>query len=142
MPVLAVLSNRQGARWCAWVAPPYRPFAPALAAHGVALERLLVMRTTEPLWAFEQVLGSGATELALAWVQRPQAKQIRRLQLAAERGRSLGALFRGHRAAREASNAVLRLWLEPAEHGVRLTLLKSRGGKRKVIHLAWNAAQA
>jgi hypothetical protein len=142
MPVLAVLTNQEPARWCAWIAPPYQPFAPALAARGVALERVLVVRTVEPLWALEQALGLGACEVVLAWVRRLGPRNIRRLQLAAERGRTLGIMFRGHRAAHEPSSAVLRVLLEPAQGGVRLTLLKSRGGRRGTIQLSWDEADA
>jgi hypothetical protein len=108
----------------------------------MALERMLVVRGEEPLWAFEQVLRSGACEAVLAWVRRLQVRNIRRLQLAAERGRTLGILFRGHRAAREASHAMLRLLLEPAGEGVRLTSLKSRGGGRETLQLSWSEAHA
>src|SRR5690242_11476808 len=62
LPALAAVSRLPMARWCAWVAPPLEPFAPALAAQGVALERMLVVRvpsgSKEALWAFEQSLGS------------------------------------------------------------------------------------
>src|SRR5262249_34086412 len=122
LPALASLTRLPMARWCVWVAPPLEPFAPALAAHGVALERILVVRSSQSaLWAFEQSLGSGACDIALAWVQKPRAKEIRRLQLAAEHGRALGVLFRPRQAARESSHAPLRLAIEPAAHGVRVT---------------------
>src|SRR5215813_10177337 len=54
LPALAALTSLPTARWCVWVAPPLEPFAPALAAHGVALERVLVVRSSRnALWAFE-----------------------------------------------------------------------------------------
>jgi hypothetical protein len=154
LPVLATLTRRPMARWCVWVAPPLEPFAPSLAAQGIALERVLVVRppATSPkrrrtrdrldgaLWAFEQSLGSGACDLIMAWAKRPRTKQIRRLQLAAERGRTLGVLFRPREAARESSHAVVRMAIEPTAHGVRLTLLKSRGGVRGSLELNLQAA--
>jgi hypothetical protein len=149
LPALAALTRRPMARWCVWVAPPLEPFAPSLAAHGVALERLLVVRApaahrgslngipgARATWAFEQSLGSGACDIAMAWAKRPRAKEIRRLQLAAERGRSLGVLFRPQQAARESSYAALRMTLSPCAHGVRVTLLKSRGGVRGSVDLS------
>jgi cell division inhibitor SulA/protein ImuA len=149
LPALAALTRRPMARWCVWVAPPLEPFAPSLAAHGVVLERLLVVRATAAhrrgsrngmLWAFEQSLGSGACDLAMAWARRPRAKEIRRLQLAAERGRTLGVLFRPQQAARESSYAALRMTLDPCAHGVRVTLLKSRGGVRGSVDLSLQGA--
>ena len=157
LPALAALTRRAMARWCAWVAPPLEPFAPALAAHGMLLERVLVVRVpassprrgpggrgaggrgaeaVRTLWAFEQALGSGACDVALAWAEQPRLREIRRLQLAAERGRALGVLFRSRRAAQESSHAILRVQLEAVSQGVRLTLLKSRGGLRSPIELA------
>ena len=145
LPALAALSRAQPARWCTWVSPPHEPFAPALAAHGVALERMLMVRTHLPLWAHEQALRSGACEIALAWLPRASPRAIRRLQLAAEQGRTLGVLYRSQRFAHEASPAMLRVLLEPGmdagKYGARVSLIKSRGGSREPIDLAWaNAA--
>jgi len=146
LPLLAALTGRPAARWCVWIAPPLDPYAPALAAHGVNLERVLVVRGSvapagaAPLWAFEQTLGSGASDVALAWAVRdPRAREIRRLQLAAERCKALGVLFRPQRAARQSSSAVLRIAVESRPTGVRLTLLKSRGGARGSIEVEWTA---
>jgi cell division inhibitor SulA/protein ImuA len=137
LPTLAALTRRPMARWCVWIAPPLEPYAPALVAHGVILERVLVVRAPESLWAFEQTLGSGAGDVALAWAtQGPRPRDIRRLQLAAEHGRTLGVLFRPQRAAHESSPAILRIAVEPGSNGVRLTFLKSRGGARGSIELA------
>ena len=137
LPALALLTRAAAARWCVWVAPPLMPFAPALAARGVVLERLAVVGAGRALWAFEQTLGSGACDAVLAWARRPKPRDIRRLQLAAERGRTLGVLFRPRRAAREASAAVLRLALEPASAGVRATVLKGRGVLRETFCVAF-----
>lgn len=136
LPVLAALTQKPAARWCAWIAPPLEPYAPALAAHGVALDRVFIARG-HASWAFEQALVSGACEAVLGWVTHLRSRDIRRLQLAAEKGRALGVLFRAWQAANEASSAVLRLQVEPAERGVHITLLKSRGGQRGSIDLTW-----
>ena len=154
LPALAALTRLASARWCAWISPPFEPFAPTLTAHGLALDRVFVTRGDSPMWAFEQALGSGACEAVLGWASRNQArpakrerksrasgelraKDIRRLQLAAEKGHTLGVLFRPRRAANESSSAVLRVVVEPAEQGARVTLLKSRGGQRGSIDLTW-----
>ncbi|MGQ0834421.1 MAG: translesion DNA synthesis-associated protein ImuA [Gammaproteobacteria bacterium] len=137
MPALAALSREPVARWCAWVSPPFEPFAPALAAHGVALERVLVARAGKPLWALEQALGSGACAVVLAWVERAHPRDVRRLQLATEKGRTLGVLFREPGSARGSTCAALRLALAPSRNGVLVTLVKSRGGLRGSIELHW-----
>ena len=141
LPALASITRRPEARWCIWVAPPLQPFAPALAAAGVALPRLLIVRArrASSLWAFEQALGSGACDCVCAWTRQAPARHIRRLHLAAQRGNTLGVLFRTREAAREASPAMLRVALEPRGEGVRVTLLKSRGGARGALDLTWPA---
>jgi hypothetical protein len=89
------------------------------------------------LWAFEQALGSGACDAVLGWVRQPKPRDIRRLQLAAERGRTLGVLFRPRRTAREPSAAMLRLSVEPLAAGVRLTILKGRTARHDALDLPW-----
>lgn len=148
MPALAALTSSAAARWCVWVAPPLLPFAPALVSCGVALDRVAVVdgalprqdarfRRVPGLWALEQTLGSGACDAVLGWARQSKPREIRRLQLAAERGRTLGVLFRPQRAARDSSAAVLRLSLEPLVAGVRLTLIKGRSAHRGVLELSW-----
>ena len=142
LPALAAVTRRPQARWCAWMAPPLQPFAPALAACGVALERVLVVQPQgnaagekSALWAFEQTLRSGTCDIALGWLSSALPRQVRRLHLAAQRGATLGVLFRPREAARECSPAALRIAVEPAGEGARVTLLKSRGGARGAIEL-------
>ena len=137
VPALAALTRAAAARWCVWVAPPLVPFAPALVSCGVVLDRVAVVGGARPLWAFEQTLGSGACDAVLGWVRQVKPRDVRRLQLATERGRTLGVLFRPRRAAREATAAVLRLSVEPLVAGVRLTILKGRSARRDALDLPW-----
>jgi cell division inhibitor SulA/protein ImuA len=137
MPTLARLSTVSPPRWLTWVAPPFLPYAPALLAHGLVLERQLVVHSETALWAMELALGCGACAAALAWVRRAQSCSLRRLQLASASGGTLGFLFRNLSAARESSPAVLRLAVQPLPQGVRVTLLKSRGGTRTPLELTF-----
>ena len=129
LPVLAELSR--GRRWLAWIAPPYLPYAPALAASGIDLQKLLLVHRLDEeqrLWAAEQTLKSAACAAMLLWPQRLQNTQVRRLQLAAEQGNCLGVLFRPPDAARQDSAAALRLRVTPSPTGLELTVLKRRAG--------------
>src|SRR5665213_2608401 len=57
LPALIRL-QREG-RDIVWIAPPHRPYAPALAAAGLDLARLLIVRCDTPhdaLWTYEQAL--------------------------------------------------------------------------------------
>ncbi|WP_324781187.1 translesion DNA synthesis-associated protein ImuA [Thiobacillus sedimenti] len=129
MPALAQLPETDG--WLAWVAPPYVPYAAALAAAGIDLKRLVVAKPpteADAWWTAEQALRSGACGALLAWLRAPDERRMRRLQLAAETGHAWGVLFRHARAAHERSPAALRLLLEPAADGLAVHILKRRGG--------------
>jgi hypothetical protein len=129
MPALARLSEADG--WLAWVAPPYVPYAAALAAAGIDLKRLMVAKPSseaDAWWTAEQALRSGACGALLAWLRAADERRMRRLQLAAETGHTWGVLFRHARAAQERSPAALRLLLEPAANGLAVHVLKRRGG--------------
>lgn len=128
LPALAALS-REGKR-VAWLAPPHLPYAPALAAAGVSLEFLAVVRAPgrrDALWAAEQVLRAGACRALLAWLPRAGYAELRRLAVAAEAGGAFAAFFRPAQAARESSPAPLRLALEPDGERLAVRVLKRRG---------------
>jgi hypothetical protein len=115
-----------------WLTPPHLPYAPALAAAGVDLPHLAVISAAgrrDALWAAEQALRTGSCHALLAWLDRPGYPHLRRLAVAAEAGRAFLALFRPPQAAAESSPACLRLALEPAESGLRVQILKRRGGQ-------------
>lgn len=127
-PALARLAAE--GRWLAWIAPPHLPYAPALAAAGIALERLFIVRThkrTDTLWAMEQAVRSNACGAVLAWPEHVRYPELRRLQIAAGGSRALALLFRPPSAAGESSPAALRLKLETAAGGIAVRILKRRG---------------
>lgn len=130
LPALARLSH--GPRWLLLVDPPLPPFAPALAARGLDLARLVVVATSgETAWAAEQGLRSGACSAVAIWGgEAPwRAAALRRLQLAAQTGGALALLFRGEAAARDPSPAALRLRVCPMAAGFEVDILKQRGGR-------------
>jgi len=128
LPLLAGLSRQ--ARWLVWVAPPHVPYAPALQAHDVCLEHVLLIRdlsAAQGLWAAEQTLKSAACSGVLLWPEQIRTAQLRRLQLAAEQGGCPAILFRPLRAAGQGSPAALRLRVRPVPLGLEVGLLKRRG---------------
>jgi len=129
IPALAALSGE--GRWVLLIDPPYLPYAPALAWRGVDLAQLLLLRSAQhqdAAWAAEQGLRTGACGAVLIWAGGWKPAALRRLQLAAETGGALAWLFRGARAAAEASPAALRLEVAPSPSGVTVRILKQRGG--------------
>jgi protein ImuA len=108
---------------------------PAWQTQGARLDRLLMVRAPDPLWALEQTLLSGACAIGFAWPSEVGMTALRRLALAAERGASLGVLIRPLRAATQYSAAVLRMALTRTATHLRLQLLKGRGLSPCVVEL-------
>jgi hypothetical protein len=129
LPALARLSKDD--KWLVLVAPPHRPFAPGFESLGVNLTRLVVVETRsdgESLWAAERCLRSGSCAAVLAWLGSGLRTPLRRLQLAAEEGRSLGVVFGSTRNAAHPSPAPLRIQLAASRGRLELQILKRRGG--------------
>lgn len=126
IPALARLSG--AGEGVALLAPPFIPYAPALAALGVLLPRLLVVRMSDKRdfpWALEQCLRCGGLAAVIAWGNVPDPRQLRRLQRAAEEGRAFGALFNQTRVS--PSPAPLRLALRARGRALEVEVLKRRG---------------
>lgn len=141
MPALAALCrDEHESGWLAWVSPPYQPYAPALAACGIEVSRLLVVRAQPAEWAMEQSLRSGACSAVLGWAAFREPQSLRRLQLAAEQSRCLAVSFRRLRDGNEPSPAVLRIALEAGRDGLEARIVKSRGGRATSVPLGWLAA--
>ena len=75
------------------------------------------------MWAAEQALRSGVCGAIALWLGQSEPNALRRLQLAAEAGRSLAVLYRPLAHADQASPAALRLALD----GEQLRIVKCRG---------------
>ena len=130
LPALARLQEE--GRSIVWVAPPYRPYAPALAAAGLDLARLIVVHGIDgrdALWAYEQALRAPECGAAFGWMNTHEERVLRRLQVAAREGRTWGVLWRrpGQRAA--ATAAPLRMSLAPEQGRLAVRVLKRRGAE-------------
>ena len=124
-PTLARLS--QAGERLVLIAPPFLPYAPAWQLAGIDLHCLEIVHANEEdaLWAAEQCLRSGSCGAVLCWPRQASDRALRRLQVAAETGQTLGFAYRPASAAHNPSPAALRLLLEgPAQ----VRVLKCRGG--------------
>ncbi len=127
LPLLARLTR--AGRWAAFVAPPFTPYAPALAHAGITLSRVLVVEPPEPsqtLWAAEQLLRAGAGAV-LSWSRTSDLQVLRRLQLAAEASDNLALLYRPASASRGFSPTALRLRVWRERGAAQVEILKCRG---------------
>ena len=128
LPTLARLSQEN--HWIAMVDPPWIPYPSALHGHGLALEKLLLIRTqniNESLWACEQITRGMPGGAMLAWPDAISFSELRRLQLAAKNTQKTVFLFRDQKAAEISSPTALRLQLTADDGDLRLRVLKCRG---------------
>jgi hypothetical protein len=137
-PTLAQLT-RAGRR-VVLIAPPYIPYAPALAAAGIDLDRLVQVdaNALDRHWSAEQCLRSGCCAAVLNWLPDADYRRLRRLQIAAETGATLGFVFRSAAAASQASPAALRVRVRGGEAGSTIEIVKCRGslaGRRQGFRL-------
>lgn len=153
MPALCSLTRQQ--HWVALIAPPYIPYAPALMAAGLALDRTLIIdaktkdnnkeKEKNDFWAAEQLLRSGIFSAVILWSRHHSNDRTqRRLQLAAEHGKSWAVCYRPEHVAGSASPAGLRMVLSQREHQLCIDIIKNRGGKlhRLSLHSENSAASS
>lgn len=127
-PALAQLSQQE--RWIAWISPPWQPYGPALIQQGVNTRNLLLIHTKtdkERLWAMETCLQSGACSLVLGWPHKILPQHIKRLHLAAKKGKSWCLLMRHSDCAQQPSPAPLRMTARMSGAHFELRLIKRRG---------------
>ncbi len=127
----ALVRLQAGHRGIVWIAPPHAPYAPGLAATGLDLARLLIVRCrsiAEELWAYEQALRAPECGAAFAWLTSHDDRVLRRLAVAAREGGTWGVLWRRPGQQAIATAAPLRLALAPQENRLAVRVLKRRGG--------------
>jgi len=130
LPAMVRLNREK--RQIVWIAPPYLPYAPALARAGLDLQYVLVVDTQADnvSWAMERLLSTRASGMILAWPAHLSEVETRRLQLAAETGGGMGIVLHTVQPGWQANAAALRLQVQPAEEGVTIDIVKARGGYR------------
>ncbi len=130
LPAMEQLGEQQ--RWQAFIAPPYMPYAPLLAARGIDTHQVLLVHPKAPedlLWSTEQALRSSTCSIVFSWLgdHSYRYSELRKLQLAAASSDTLAVLFRSGSAAQQAAPAGLRLQMTAYR---QVHILKQRGGSQ------------
>ncbi len=127
-----------------WVAPPFLPYAPELIKEHLDIAKLTVVQTKtmqDTLWATEQALLSESCAAVFTWTgsYNLSTRELRRLQLAAEKAKCWHVLLRHSDCMKQASTSGLRLHLQANLHGTMdVHILKQPngwGGQRCTLSL-------
>lgn len=132
LPAMEKLSE-QG-RWQVFIAPPYIPYAPLLAARGIDTQQILLVHPQnrqDLLWSTEQALRSSTCSAVFSWLgtHNYSYSELRKLQVAATAGDSLAVLFRPNEAANNHAPSSLRLQMRAYR---RVHIIKQRGGNQHI----------
>jgi len=137
MPLLRMRSHQPQS--LLWITPPYQLHGPALAQSGINIRNSFVIpaqtRCNNALWSIEKALQSTECGMVLAWQNWLGGRVIRRLQMAASEGKTLGVLF--HQRPTPHSPATLQLELSAAPDSddghrqIGIRLLRAKGSHRQ-----------
>ena len=125
-------------KWILWISPPYLLYAPALTQAGINTEQVLLVdqgtSCKDALWTMEKALQTENCGLVLAWQNWLPDTVLRRLQLAADSGDTLGVLFKHNVSKHSQSIMKLKIKGSPGESsrfkGSEVTVVKARGNFR------------
>ena len=128
----------------AWSDPERELYLPPLAAAGVDLRRLLLLRCpsrADQLWALAECMRCRGISATVASIQNLNQIEARRLQLAAERGGGIGLFMRSYSPTAQTAYAAATRWLvqpaagDDAMQRWRVELLYGHGGRTGQILL-------
>jgi protein ImuA len=123
--------------WIAWCDLAGDLYPNALAAMGVPMDRLLILRPPSvplAMWAVTECLRCRGVAACIAPIGKISRVQARRLQLAAEQGGGIGVMLRGIDAMHWPYAAVTRWMVTPARgermiQRCRVELVHGHGGR-------------
>jgi len=112
------------------IAPPMCINSEMLAEFGFALDQVMVVQpllNKQVLWSAEQSLKSGCCHSVILWHVSLSVTQVKRLQLAAEKGHCLLFIIRQPRQEHISLPVTLGIRLSPSKVGIRAQITKRKG---------------
>ena len=129
LPTLAQSGDRH--KLIFFIAPPAQLNAEMFSHAGIELSRLVIIRpesAMDALWAAEQCLASGCCSAVLLWHGQLAIHQVKRLQLAADKGLATPFIFKTGRHTGASLPVSLSLTLKPHGRGLDVAITKRTGG--------------
>jgi cell division inhibitor SulA len=112
------------------IAPPMSINSEMLAEFGLALDQVMVVQPSlskQVLWSAEQSLKSGCCHSVILWHASLSVKQVKRLQLAAEKGHCLLFIIRQPQQEHISLPVTLGIRLSPSRVGIKAQITKRKG---------------
>jgi protein ImuA len=117
--LLAMAAQNNGGA-IAWSDPERELYLPSLSASGIDIRHLILLRCTsraDELWALAECLRCRGVGATVAFIERLNQIEARRLQLAAERGGGVGIFMRPYTPGTRTAYAAATRWLIRPETG-------------------------
>lgn len=130
MPSLKARQNKTN-RLLVLIASPMQINAEMLAEYGFALDQVLVIQPNsadQALWSAEQCLKSGCCHSVLLWHGALEVHQVKRLQMASEKGDCVQFMFRQKHQISLSLPVPLAIKLSAHKQGINVQVTKRRGG--------------
>jgi len=112
------------------IAPPMSINSEMLAEFGFALDQVMVIQPSlnkQVLWSAEQSLKSGCCHSVILWHASFSVTQVKRLQLAAEKGHCLLFIIRQPQQEHISLPVTLGIILSSSKVGIRAQITKRKG---------------
>lgn len=112
------------------ISPPMSINSEMLAEFGFALDQVMVVQprlNKQVLWSTEQSLKSGCCHSVILWHVSLSVTQVKRLQLAAEKGHCLLFIIRQPRQEHISLPVTLGITLSPSKIGIKAQITKRKG---------------
>lgn len=130
LPSILTRQQQRQTELLTFVAPPMSINSEMLAEFGFTLEQVMVVQPSlnkQVLWSVEQSLKSGCCHSVILWHVSLSVTQVKRLQLAAEKGHCLLFIIRQPQQEHISLPVTLGMSLSPSKVGIQAQITKRKG---------------
>lgn len=130
LPSILNRQQQRPAELISFIAPPMSINSEMLAEFGFTLDDIIIVQPNlakQTLWSAEQSLKSGCCHTVIIWHLSLSVTQVKRLQMAAEKGNSLLFILRQPMQEHISLPVTLGLQLSPSKAGIKAIITKRRG---------------
>ncbi|MBL4631885.1 MAG: translesion DNA synthesis-associated protein ImuA [Paraglaciecola sp.] len=130
LPSILTRQQQRQTELLSFIAPPMSINSEMLAEFGLALDQVMVVQPSlskQVLWSAEQSLKSGCCHSVILWHASLSVTQVKRLQLAAEKGHCLLFIIRRPQQEHISLPVTLGIRLSPSKVGIQAQIIKRKG---------------